>query len=748
VLIGTTGLSPEDLSPAATPAIWRLLDQGADAAAMANRSVRVGSCPAEGWLAVGAGARIGEVARTMLSDTQGATGTPCRNLAEPVGGRIPDWAELTAAAVESGTAESIGSLARWLADQKIPAAAIGPGAALALASGDGVVQASYTPAGWSTNELADAAREALARGSQLIVVDVGVRSSELTPTMIDQRIGAVVGAMAGSATGATTGAAAEEAEPGNPGPGVEIVLASLADWTKPTMGLLLDWAPDRSAAQSHLLESSATKTAGLVLATDLAQVIGSRLLAVPFGPVDPWSSAEGPSGAPAVQVHLADLDRHAVAARQWSQLGWIMILVVAALGIFGPLIALRGGANTGWRLTQTRVPEAAFDVESAQRGGRRTSKGARQPTGEWLKDSGRDDGSGVPRGPERQGRGRRGSRGLVEYLALAAAAFPAAGLAANALPWWRAGAPLIAWAACGAGFALFAAACAVATRRLWRGGQAASPLLAPGVIGLLSAVVVGLDPFVDRIFIRDAPLGYQTLLAVRVYGYPNSAFAVFATGAILATVLFAGGAWAKAKRTATVMPIIGIGLVALILDAYPSWGADLGGAVGIGGAFVVLALSAADVRVNWKWVLAALAAGAAAAAAMAFLDYRRGPERWTHLGRFVQTVADGGLGDVLLGKGLMWLRLSVGPILGLALAALVCRRLARAGAFDGLKARSWSRVPLARPVLAGLVTLWVVGSLVNDSGLVVAVAGLATAGPAAAAGLTWASLRRSRAPAA
>jgi hypothetical protein len=300
---------------------------------------------------------------------------------------------------------------------------------------------------------------------------------------------------------------------------------------------------------------------------------------------------------------------------------------------------------------------------------------------------------------------------------------------ANALPWWRFAAPPLAWVVTSLALAGATAALAALTRRLWRGRQAAWPLLAAGLVGLISAVVVIADPFSDRIFTRDAPTGSPGLVAARLYGYGNSVFAILVTGAIFAAALFAERAWYKAKRLAAALPIAAIGLVVLVLDSYPTLGADFGGAIGIVAGFAVMALLAAEAPVHWKWAGLATLTGLAAACGGAWLDYSRGPGRWTHLGGFVQAVMNGEAGEVLARKGAMWLRLSVGPAVGLTAGALLCVWLARSGAFDGLKTKTAARTPLAKPLLAGLATTWLLGSLLNDSGLVVAVAGLAVAGP-------------------
>ncbi|MDR2348190.1 MAG: hypothetical protein LBD90_06205, partial [Bifidobacteriaceae bacterium] len=122
-------------------------------------------------------------------------------------------------------------------------------------------------------------------------------------------------------------------------------------------------------------------------------------------------------------------------------------------------------------------------------------------------------------------------------------------------------------------------------------------------------------------------------------------------------------------------------------------------------------------------------------------DYFRGPAGWTHLGAFVDTALQGGLWEVLARKAAMWLRLSAAPAAGLILLALLAIWLARRGAFAALKTKAYRGIALRKPLTWGVATALVAGSLVNDSGLVVAVAGLATAGPLAAAAAIRAAAR-------
>ena len=94
----------------------------------------------------------------------------------------------------------------------------------------------------------------------------------------------------------------------------------------------------------------------------------------------------------------------------------------------------------------------------------------------------------------------------------------------------------------------------------------------------------------------------------------------------------------------------GVLLLAVALEAHPSFGADFGGPPGlILGGLVVLA-AAAGVRVTPLRALVAVGVAAGLAVGVAFADWLRPPESRTHLGEFVQTVLDGGGWEVVSRK--------------------------------------------------------------------------------------------------
>ncbi|MDR2253988.1 MAG: hypothetical protein LBD97_09085, partial [Bifidobacteriaceae bacterium] len=637
VLIGLSGLTWADVSAAETPALWAALERGGAVAGVVTRSVRPGSCPAEGWLALGAGEIVGETPASPLSDIQTVDPASCAPLSEVVAGVIPGWDALTG---DAGR----GSLRGWLDEMGFVVAGIGPGAALALADADGRVGTSYTQAPTSTAAWGEAVTRAVNSGAAAVVVDVGVLSADLTVGELDARIGAILQAL----TAATSLSPAE------------VLVASLSR-PAPALGVaLLTPPPTQGTANLGLLRSAATHRAGLVVSTDVTAVLESHLLAAPVGAVDPWTASPADWGAADAVDSLRDMALHASARRALGPAAWIAALVVAAIGLFGPLVYL--------------------------------SSPRRRAGGE-------------------RGRNGAAARGAAAWqaVALCAGAFPIAGFVVNALPWWRAPLAGAVWLAGSVAVAVGIGLGGWTVARLGTRGAMGTPLGGAGVVGAIGALVLLADPFSGAVFTRDAPLGADTLLGARFFGYANTTFAVLVVSALLAAALAAAEPWRRARRGWTITLIGVVGIAGAVVAGHADLGADLGGAVTIAVAFGVLALAAGDATLRPRSVALAGALGVAAAAAAAFWDYSRGPGRWTHLGAFVDQAVAGGLGEVLARKAGMWLRMSAQPLVGLVLAGLVVLALRRRGG-PFTDPRVWRDLPLRRPLTMALMTALALGS--------------------------------------
>jgi hypothetical protein len=161
----------------------------------------------------------------------------------------------------------------------------------------------------------------------------------------------------------------------------------------------------------------------------------------------------------------------------------------------------------------------------------------------------------------------------------------------------------------------------------------------------------------------------------------------------------------------------------------------------------VLALLAAGIRLSWFRLVGVLGAGALVVIGFSVLDWLRPAEDRTHLGRFVDTVLDGGLGAVVGRKlaqnvanlGGSWLTLLA--LAGIALVVLVLARPLRwaAAAPDG-GSFSWlssgaplsslgEEAPMLRPGVVALAVTLGIGFAVNDSGIVIPALGISVAVP-------------------
>lgn len=260
IVIGISGLRWSDISPAATPALWRLAERGS-VGSLVVTAVRTYTCPADAWLTLNSGARA--------TATQQATG--CRMPEVIQGTRSGQTGPALVPALDEARPASIESVNKpfsyapcWgvLAGSHyggagcpplapVPAGscstAIGPGAALALANSTGEVQ-DYTAVGTHP------ARSLLSRCA-LTVVDLGALP------------GADAVARAGSVRAAD--AAAGQIIAAAPA-GTIIVVAGMGDDTAPHVHAIIVAGPGFGPG---LLAASSTRQPGLAVITDLTPTI-------------------------------------------------------------------------------------------------------------------------------------------------------------------------------------------------------------------------------------------------------------------------------------------------------------------------------------------------------------------------------------------------------------------------------------------------------------------------------------------
>jgi len=302
VLVGIGGLRWSDVSPTATPALWRLAREGS-AGSLAVGGIRPRTCPADGWLTLNAAARAAvphaaagpcpAAPPVAVQPSRARPGTPVPALVPRMPGLVaynsrfhydPQWGLLAAAPGPPGPGRC--------------ATAVGPGAALALASRAGRV-ASYLPS-------ASALTAAVLARCPLTVVDLG-------------DLPAAAGAAGVSARAAAVRAADRQLGrivAGLP-PGSALVVAAPGDGTEPHLRVIVVSGPGFSGG---LLTAASTRRPGLVALTDLTPTVlgwlgapvpsaaaGAPLRAVPRG---------GPGGLAATVRALAAQDTAAQVYRR------------------------------------------------------------------------------------------------------------------------------------------------------------------------------------------------------------------------------------------------------------------------------------------------------------------------------------------------------------------------------------------------------------------------------------------------
>ena len=299
VLVGIPGLRWTDVSPGATPNLWRLARQGSPGT-LVTRAVLPHTCPVDDWLTLNAGAR---------AMSQHANKGACPPIPAP--GAIPaiaaynqhfhynaHWGLLAAAAGPGGCVT-----------------AAGPGAALALASAQGVAP-SQVPA--------SRVSRSVSAGCPLTVADLGAipagagRAAAVRAD--DAELGQIAAAM--RATGL-------------------LVVAGLADGGTPHLRVLV---VSGNGYRSGLLSTASTRQPGLVQVTDLtAAILTWRHQPLPADLVGSALTATGRGSLAAAVRGLIGQD---TAAQVYGSSGWFFVAYGVGDGlVFGAIMLLCWGSS-------------------------------------------------------------------------------------------------------------------------------------------------------------------------------------------------------------------------------------------------------------------------------------------------------------------------------------------------------------------------------------------------------------------
>ncbi|WP_424536846.1 hypothetical protein ACOZ38_44650 [Sphaerisporangium viridialbum] len=315
----------------------------------------------------------------------------------------------------------------------------------------------------------------------------------------------------------------------------------------------------------------------------------------------------------------------------------------------------------------------------------------------------------------------------TQVLAVASGAVAVSTFLAQLVPWWNLPHPMAALILTIMGFVGLLAALAFAGP--WR-----SHVLGPlTVVAGVTSLALLIDVMTGSRLQVNAVTGYEPVTGGRFYGFSNIAFAVYATGTILALAGVSQVLMERGRRAIALAICLAYGLLTIFADGWPAWGADFGGvpAFVLGFAVFVMMLSGRRITVGRLAIVAV--AGAALISVIALADWLRPSDQRTHLGAFVQQVI-GGEALPVIGRKLSSMVGTLGnwQLTALSLAALAFLYLVLARPSQwGASALSlaYTRAPALRAGLFGVLTTALVGFLINDSGIAIPAMALTVAVP-------------------
>jgi hypothetical protein len=689
VVVGFSGVRWTDVS-AATPALESMTSGAIGTVAV--RSVFTAACPADGWLGLSAGRRATDFDGTSAEHVNAT----CAAVPEPVAGVQTQLAEYQRIADGDTFSAVPGTLGQALADAGTNTLAIGAGASLALAQEDGTVGnyvtsngaapddgtlkgEKYVPAGAQPDVIGGYVQDALESGVEVIVVDAGtVRDaddlpSQETPSALSRadQVAQIDAVLAQVQRAIADSTGTDD---------TTLLAVSLADAGRTAhlqFGAATGPQPGGGAYDGYLGSRSTRQTA-IVQTTDLTPTVLSLALGTDHGTTGlvgaPVSSTDPDASVADRELKVRDLDAAAQAVQP----------------LVGPFFTVWGASQILLYAVATVALRKAWGGQKARH---------RILTG-------------------------------LRVVAVVFGAVCASTFLANTIPWWRfgdtTGSHLLA--VTGAVALYVAVITAFALLGPWR----RSPLGPLGFVGFTTAAVLAIDCATGSRLITSSLNGLQPVVAGRFYGLGNQQFALFATGSLLFTIALADWLVRSGRRKAAVAAVVVLGVVATYVDGV--LGSDFGGPPAILPAFGFLALVVAGVRITWQRVVLILGATVLALAAISVVDWMRPTDDQTHLGRFVQTLIDGGAWQVVERKAAQNLRILYSNwmlSLVLALAAVFIGFVLTRPRVLGVAVlqRAYDRHPVLKPGLVCLVVLLGIGFAVNDSGAAVPAVGAMLAVP-------------------
>ncbi len=669
VVVGMVGV-PWEAVDSRTPNLLAL----ADTSVIANVSVRTfapTTCAVGGWMTLNTGVRSAGIAEADESCVESAY-VLVSNSSDSID-HLEVWDDIVASNAANRFDPQFGLFGEAINDEGRSLAAVGSGAAVAIADRNGNPRGPVidVPMDGPVTSGAAAAYAGVAN-SDVVVIDLGSAHRDSTPSSQLEMTFVPPGGVSARTRAST---ARIDAELGHVlaeiDPGTTLIVTSLGDSDRHTARMQIYMQTVVGQDLSGLATSASTRQPGIIQNIDVQAAVFDALgLDVPTGAAGSAPTFLESDNGPA---HLADVNERAIMTRAMVGLFYVLFLVGGLVVVVGATITIQAGRFNFWN---------AFSMVTAS-------------------------------------------------------AMPAASFLVNIVPWWRVGrysaatftigVTAIALAIAGMSMKLVQERTNAKLLHEEHGGEDSlsglpSVAIAPAIVATVTAVTLGVDAALGSPLHSISVLGDQPQSGGRFYGMSNAPFAIWVVTLIFLTVAATRVVRSYRANVAVPLMVIVMAFIAIFVDGAPHIGADFGGPPALVLGFGVYLVLVIGVRLTVGRALVLGVAAGLSALAIAFLDWLRPPGSRTHLGQFMQSLIDGDGPKIILRKGEQLV--TQVPWFGwLATIAVV--------AFIVMLWR-WAKIyPLRRRphfpelragAIAGLVTL-LSAMAINDSGLVIPLVG-------------------------
>ncbi len=161
-----------------------------------------------------------------------------------------------------------------------------------------------------------------------------------------------------------------------------------------------------------------------------------------------------------------------------------------------------------------------------------------------------------------------------------------------------------------------------------------------GFFALLTITVIVIDCVFGTYLMKNNIMSYDAIVGARYYGVGNEY-----EGVSIASPIFAFAILLNYNKKLPKWSVVIASLVILITSAYPTMGANVGGAISQTAAYLLFIMLIFDVKLDFKKVILIGLAVVGVVGAFAFFDIISGSE--SHLGLFVQQILLNGPGTII-----------------------------------------------------------------------------------------------------